>query len=234
MQANEPRVITLAKDERGHRISPIEAIQRANKQRVVLLSNKHIDDNLVGGKRWKKETDICSILTGTLIAHEKPGKRLGSTIEWVDRSRDVKYTFEVPVEARGERNIALVVNHGFTEDGDPIIEIEHMHKKHFVIHITDKSRMETMQEFPVTEGWHIPDGKFGIPVGPKHNFIKGRMDKDMRNLVYRFPVGIGLVTRHRDPMGLDRAMTRSVDISLPFSTHGALAFETEPGKFQLK
>ncbi len=226
----QPKLITLASGESGDRLSPAGAIKKANDLGLVLISNKLLDSRLVRTNRRREETQLSAVHTGTLITHDKPGKKLGSTIEWVDRTKNVKYTFEVPAAARGEKDVALVVDHGFTESGDPIIEVEHTAKKHFVIHITDPTKIGIVEGFPQRIGWYKPDEMFGIPVGTKFNFLRGLSDKGLRKLNTRFPVTIALVTRYRDDLGLDRSIMRSVEISPQFIRHGALAIESEQTK----
>ncbi len=156
--------VTLATAEKG--LSAPNAIQLANRLRLAIVPNKEFDRRLVETETWKAEREIYPAWTGTHIAYPEVDKAPGRFIHYTDRDTGIRYTFEVPVEARNEKNIALALNHGFTAEGKPLIEHgTDGSLKDVFVEIADTSRIKVLQGFPVKDGWYLAENEFMVPLG---------------------------------------------------------------------
>jgi hypothetical protein len=179
------------------------AILLANRSGARMLNNDEFDNRLVRTDIWREkcETFLLPANTGTLFAHAQKGGKLGATVEHSD------WVLRVPDEARGERNVILAVNHGFTQDGTPIIQL-HNEGRFTVVEIADPKAIRIIGRFPEADGHYIPDKEFGIPVGPTV-----LQSSDARYL-WRTPTEkIGLVVRGQYHLLHEPDNWRSVELS---------------------
>jgi len=159
-----------------------------------LLDNNELHESTMRLWRYSGPIDESRfpLWSGTLVAHTKPGERIGNSIECefkrevladgIDHKTPIgqymwntetvnTFVFDgIPSEAIGQKDILLAVNHGFQPDGTPII-IPHEEGKRVIFEITDKSAIGIVPDF-VRKGmpcvgtpWYNSDEKFGIPVG---------------------------------------------------------------------
>lgn len=182
------KIISLAQYDHKQGMTQPQAISQANQRRIVLLSNKQFDERLVTTNTWKSENEVYPAWTGTHITFDK-GK-LGSTVVYVDPDTNQRHVFDVKAnkpEAVGEKNMALVINHGFTPAGKPTFELIE-DGKDYQVQINDSSQLK-MIAIP-TKDWYLTDAEFGIPTGEK---VSSNLD-DARCL-YRVETYSGLLAR---------------------------------------
>ena len=187
-----------------------EALELANKENLVLASNKRMTRALVETEEWKGMKEAFPCWTGTMAGYARPDERLGEFIEYTDPEDGQKYVFPVPEQYRKEKNMILVVEHpnySLVQDGNNLV--------------VEASGVVGLPNFPEKDGWYFSDGQFDIPtgkevsssdekarylwrvdsrVGPvlRDDFIDG-YDRRGVGLVYRPSNGLGVVTE--SPVG---------------------------------
>ncbi|MEW6328922.1 MAG: hypothetical protein AB1468_02270 [Candidatus Micrarchaeota archaeon] len=166
-------VVRLAQYDGNQGLTVRQAINTANDRRITLMPNKSeseditkgFDGRLVLTDTWKKEKEVYPAWTGTFFIHGKKDAPLPKTIEYPDP--ETKETWVVDTgNAAGLRNVILALNHGFKEDGTPLIKL-HDDKNRIVVEITDPKEIAILENFPVKDGWYLADSAFGIPIGEK-------------------------------------------------------------------
>ena len=157
-------VTKLAQYDNSKGLTQKEAISTANRMGSRILTNKEFDGRLVLSDTWKSETAVYPAWTGTLVAFGKKDSKLGDVVKYTDSNAGITYIFEVPKEYQNEKNTILVVNHGFSTDGNAFI-IPNEKGREITYDITDKSEIALITRFPSSNGWYCADNKFGIPLG---------------------------------------------------------------------
>lgn len=169
-------VIVLAKYG-GRGLTTERAVEKANKQRLIILSNKLLDGRLVTTDKWKNDGVVYPVWSGTMTAYVEPGKSFkesnrkedGKYVVYVDPKTNITYRFQVPKDYRSAKNAILAIDHGFDEKGNPTFEIHEDGKNQRVIHVPNESNIKLVQDFPAKDGWHLTENDFLIPVGSKIN-----------------------------------------------------------------
>lgn len=178
-------IVTLAEYCGNKGLTAPQAIQKANERRLVILSNKFLDKQLV--KTKGRMPVFGEVWSGTAVAYEKPGKKLGKEIVYADPQTKKRYVFPVKPDFRGERGL-LVVEHDFV-GGKPTFEIL-QDGNDFVFAVSKEAGVTRVTGFPSKDGEYYPN-KFGIPIGKQvDDFRRGRY-------LYRIDDGsfAGLLTR---------------------------------------
>lgn len=131
-----------------------KALEIADKENLVLASNKRLTNALVETKEGKNLREAFACWTGTMTGYTKPGEKLGKFIEYTDPEDGQKYIFPVPEQYRSEKNMILVAEHPkFTLVNDG---------KNLVVEASD---VAGLANFPKEDGWY-PDGEeYDIPCG---------------------------------------------------------------------
>ncbi len=190
-------IIKVAQYDGNQGLTARQAIQTANSRRITLLPNKSTSEDVTKGfdgrlaltDTWKNEKSVYPAWTGTLFVHGKKDAPLPKTVEYTDSETKEKWVFDTGAAA-GSRNVILAINHGFTEDGKPIIQL-HEDKNRVVVEITDPKKISILENFPSKDGWYMVDSTFGIPIGEK-------VDSGDSNARYLYRIGdekAGLLAR---------------------------------------
>jgi len=162
-------------------LNQVEAIRNANEIGATILSNKKIDYRFFNHREILdviKETERINrtpsencyhgethrYWTGTLVAHEKPNERLTDAVKYTDKYTGITYVFEVPKEYQNEKNAILVVQHGFSASGNPIITL-HEDGKNIFVDISDKNKIKLLPNLPTDNGTYDASNENGIPLG---------------------------------------------------------------------
>lgn len=162
--SKDASVVYLATREHG--MPSMQAIEEANSRGLTLVPNKDIDELLNGkDEAWRAEEQFYPAWTGTFITYEVPGKPLGKSITHHDRSSAVTttYIFNVPRKAQGKTNLAFAINHGFLQDGTPLISFKKIGENKFLVKIADRRKIK-MLDIPIRHGYHLTDAEFGLPI----------------------------------------------------------------------
>jgi len=157
-------VTKLAQYDNSKGLTQKEAISTANGMGSRILTNKKFDGRLVLSDTWKSETAVYPAWTGTLVAFKGKDEKLGDVVKYTDSKTNTIYLFEVPKEYQKEMNTILVVNHGFSADGNALI-LPNEKGSTVTYDISDKSQVALLPNFPSSDGWYSADNKFGIPLG---------------------------------------------------------------------
>jgi hypothetical protein len=132
-----------------------EALAKAEKEKRVIASSKRLDQALVGSDEWESIQAALWCWTGTMTAYEKPGKKFGKTVEYVDDKTKIRYVFEVPGQYVGEKDAILVAEHP-----DYKLEIDGNNR------IIRAAVIDLIERFPAESNkWYLTDSKRGIPFG---------------------------------------------------------------------
>ena len=134
------------------RLSFHDAIKRAGLD--ILASNKTMDRVLPHAEELGLPSALFPCWTGTFIAHEKPGKKLGHWIVHHDNN-GVCYAFPAG-SAMGEKDVVLVAEHC---DGYTLQQDGH---SWFVL---DAKKVDVLESFPESSGWYVAEPSHGIPIG---------------------------------------------------------------------
>jgi hypothetical protein len=139
----------------------------ANRNFQIIMSNKQFEKKFVlsDSRDSYQKAYPDAIKTGTYIAYAEGGKAPGSAIRYTDKQSGITYTFDVPVEYWHEKNVILVVEHGFLQNGEPIYSLQNDGKKSMLVVVSDQGKIDCLQNFPAKYGWFFPDDKHGIPLG---------------------------------------------------------------------
>ena len=157
-----------------------EALVRAEGYGLVLASNRRLSEALVRSEEWRGISDAFSCWSGTMAAYDKPGQRIGKTIEYTDSETGMRFIFPVPPEHQGKRNIVLIAEHPdavLVKDGrDRVVQAAYV---------------DAVGMFPSShEGWFTGDPKYDIPQG----CVADCRNPDARYLS-RIEKRVGLVAR---------------------------------------
>ena len=165
-----------------------EALARAEKEKRVIASNKRLDQALVGSDEWKSMQAAFYCWSGTMTAYEKPGKKFGKTVEYVDDKTNIRYVFEVPSQYVGEKDSILVSEHP-----DYKLEMDGNNR------IIRAAVVDLIERFPASGGWYLTDSKHGIPIGDSVD----SSDSNERYL-FRIEKRVGLSARVFNCFGISR------------------------------
>ncbi len=173
-----PGLAVLVK--RGNGVPMEEALRRADEAGAVIASNKRLGKALVGSDEWSGIDRAFPCWSGTMAAYDKPDKKIGKTIVYVDPGTGTRYVFPVPEEHQGKKNIVLVAEHpDFTLEIDAKTRIVHA------------KQVGVVSKFPVqSHNWYVGDPKYGIPTGKKSD-----ADNEAARYLWRIEKRVGLVTR---------------------------------------
>lgn len=141
---------------RANGVSFQEALKRADKENLVLASNKRMTKALVETNEWKSMREAFACWTGTMAGYSKPEAKLGKFIEYTDSEDGQKYVFPVPEQYRGEKNAILVAEHPnytLVPDGKNLV--------------VEASEVDCIMQFPKEDGWYLGDSAHDIPSGKK-------------------------------------------------------------------
>lgn len=143
-----------------------QAIETANSMKIVIASHKTIHEiynNPRTGKAMVSALrDAWPYWTGTMVAYESKGVKLGSTIEFMEHGSQIRYIFPTG-DYKGEKNVVLAVNH-------PNFHIE-KDGNNRIIHARN---IGIVRNFPHVSGWYLLDDEFGLPYGKElHETSKG-------------------------------------------------------------
>jgi len=61
-----------------------DALVKAEKEKRVIVSNKRLDQALVGSDEWKSIKKVFACWSGTMTAYEEVGKPFGEVVEYID------------------------------------------------------------------------------------------------------------------------------------------------------
>ncbi len=173
-----------------------EALSMAQAAGVTIASNKELTRVLVGSEDWKAIGSAFACWSGTMTAYDKPDKKIGKTIEYVDSNTGITYVFPVPEEQVGKKNVVLVVEH-------PNFMIETDGKTKVVI----AKEVGIVPELPIdVEGKYFGDAKYDIPTGTEVypncgcGCNKGKKVTDYYSTrrICRLEKRVGLVARDAD------------------------------------
>ncbi len=161
-------IVRLAQFKNDQCLTFKQAINTANDKRITLMPNRSssedvtegFDGRLVQTNTWKGEKEIYPACTGTMVFYGKKDAPLPKTIE-----TEEKWVFDTG-EVAGAKNIVMAINHGFKQDGTPLIKL-HEEGIRTVIEVTDPKAIKVLENFPVESGFYLPDNEFGIPIGEK-------------------------------------------------------------------
>jgi len=204
-----------------------QTIDTANRRMLTLLSNKEFDQRLVKTDIWKGEKWIYPIWTGTLVAFTKKNEKVDKFIEYIDPVTYIRYVFEAG-DAKGEKNVVLAINHGFTLDGKPTFTYNQDGKDTVLVQIAKEAKVDIIPNFPTIKmfasNWFLTENKFGIPVGRRvSSNISLRKIQDIHHLVRNDGDFVGLLVRNHFSDG-----TRTVTaFNHPSCRLGALAYKPE-------
>jgi len=163
-----------------------KALELADQGNLVLAPNKRMTKALVETNEWKSMREAFACWTGTMTGYQKPGKKLGKFIKYIDPEDGQKYVFPVPEQYRSEKNMILVAEHpnfSLVQDG-----------KNLVVEATD---VAGLTHFPKEDGWYLGDEEFDIPCGKAVSSSKARY-------LWRIDSRVGPVARDGDIGGYGR------------------------------
>lgn|GEM_PF-5536102 len=188
-----------------------EAIQRADDERRVFVSNAKLDriinpdnDRIAGKEAWQRisrlsfewftlthaESHVRSVhafplvSTGTLTAHQAYGEELGKAVEY-ENGYGIIYVFPVPAGHEKDKNALLVVEH-------PDYTFRAGGQDRFVVVAKDVDVLQGLPE-GYGGGMFIPDPVHGIPIGER--YAETPAMPSMRNMFKSQHAHIGLVVR---------------------------------------
>jgi len=197
-----PKLAVLVARRTSYGLPFEEGLLKADRENRVIVSNKRMDQALIGSEEWKSAKDGQPGWTGTMTGYTQPGERLGDTVEYVDPKTNIRWVFPVPQSFRGEKDCVLVVEHpDFTLERDGNTRI------------VNAAKVGLVERFPPVDGWYDKDSSYGIPSGDKVKpseqavclsrtdtrvapVVRGNADYDVRQLVGLFSkpsTGLGMI-----------------------------------------
>ncbi len=217
-------IVRIAQYDNSKGLTAKQAVDTANQRKVILLTNKDFDQRLVKTDTWKGEKEVYPAWTGTQVAYAKKNEKAGNFIEYTDSETNIRYVFEAG-DAKGEKNVILAINHGFTQDGKPLITYNMDGENTVLVQIAKEAKVDIIPNFPTSDNWYLADSKFGIPVGERVD----SSNDDARHL-YRLDNGyVGLLARVYDDLGY--VSRRDVyAYGRPSGRFGVLGIEAASGK----
>lgn len=212
--------VKIAQYDNGKGLTAKQAVDTANQKKIILLTNKDFDQRLVKTDTWKSEKEVYPAWTGTQVAYAKKNEKVDKFIEYTDSETKIRYVFEAG-DAQGEKNVILAINHGFTQDGKPLITYNKDGENTVLVQIAKEGKIDIVPNFPTSDNWYLTDSKFGIPVGES----VGSSNDDARYL-WRLDKGyVGLLAR--GDYDLDFDGRRNVDADdQPSVRFGVLGIES--------
>jgi hypothetical protein len=148
----EPNLSVLVKGLPG--VPMDEALAKACEADATLAPNSRFSRALARSEEWQSIRERIACWTGTMVAYEKPGVKIGRDIDYTDPITRTRYVFEVPGNYRGMADVALVAEH-------PCVELGQDGKDLIVI----ATSIGIVERFPASEGWYLGDPKYDIPSG---------------------------------------------------------------------
>ena len=185
-------IVKIAQYDNNKGLTAKQAVDTANQKKIILLTNKDFDKRLMDGT-YKSEKEVYPAWTGTQVAYTKKNEKVDKFIEYTDSETKIRYVFEAG-DAKGEKNVILAINHGFTQDGKPFIIYNKDGENTVLVQIDKSAKVDIISNFPTSDNWYLTDSKFGIPVGES----VGSSNDDARYL-WRLDKGyVGLLARVYD------------------------------------
>jgi hypothetical protein len=161
-------------------VSMDEALRRAEESSDDLASNKRLGIALRGTDEIRVMNQVFACWSGTMAGYDKPDKKLGKTISYLDSQTGIRYVFPVPEEHVGKTNVVLVAEH-----------------PNYYLEIDRKTRTVRAENVGIVTGfpaasanWYLGDPEYAIPTGK----IMGRDNQDALFL-FRIDKRVGLVSR---------------------------------------
>ncbi|MFH1447889.1 MAG: hypothetical protein ABIG39_03425 [Candidatus Micrarchaeota archaeon] len=139
------------------------AMKEAINGRVIPLSHSAFERLLLDLGNEKQE--YFPSIRNPFVAHGKPNTKLDTTIEC--KEGNVTYVFEVPDEARGQKNILLAASQELI-GSIPLITLREDGMDRFVVQFADASKIKIVENYPTKSGtarYMTDKDGFGIPVG---------------------------------------------------------------------
>jgi len=155
-----------------------EAIMIADREGLVIASNRRLDKALAWGSEWEGLVEGLNCWTGTMTAFNKPGEKLGKEVEYVNKRNGIRWVFPVPHEYGNEKDAILVVEHP-----DFSLEIDGKNR------VIRAENVAIVTGFPSESGFYLTDLKYGIPVGNK------AYEPNSRVLLKYYGRWVGLISR---------------------------------------
>ncbi|MFA5049754.1 MAG: hypothetical protein WC501_01980 [Candidatus Micrarchaeia archaeon] len=90
-----------------------EAVRIASQEGLIIASNRSIDEEFMLGV-----SQIIHCRTGTLVASNEPGDKLGLDVVSEDFITGFKWVFPVPYQFVGEQNLVLVTEYPYSIEKD--------------------------------------------------------------------------------------------------------------------
>ena len=182
-----PRNELFVKNRRG--VPMEEALRSADAEGLTLVSCRRLDEALIPGKddrKWIGMHEAFPSWTGTMVAYEEPGKKLGSEIVHAHPVTGIRFVFPVPEERRGKSDIALVAEHPdfvLVADGkDRIVQAE---------------EVGVVEPFAESAGVYEADPKYGLPTR------NGGDHSDFTRNFFRIDRWVGLASIGGRPFNVD-------------------------------
>jgi len=142
------------------------AISQANKSNLTIISNKDFERYLLVEDSIFKDSKNVPIWTGTYIIFEEPNKKIGQQIIYIDYYTKKRYIFEPKIyvqDAIGQKDIAFVINHGFSNFDSKKACFELIQDgKDYIIKINDTSALKIVN-IPSSSDWYLIDKELGLP-----------------------------------------------------------------------
>ena len=216
-------MVKIAQYDNNKGLTAKQAVDTANQKKLILLSNKDFDQRLVKTDTWKSEKEVYPAWTGTQVAYTKKNEKVDKFIEYTDSETKIRYVFEAG-DAKGEKNVILAINHGFTQDGKPLITYNKDGDNTVLVQIAKEAKVDIFPNFPTTNDWYLTDSKFGIPVVES----AGSSNDDAPRYLYRLDKGyVGLLARGYYYLILSYINRRYVYANLqPSDRFGVLGIES--------
>ena len=131
-----------------------EALKLSEKEGKPLLTNLQADEILHNLEAYEQNKKLFHCWTGLITVYENPGTPFGKYV----KDPDSGWIFDIPKAYQGQKDIALVLQ----QKDYKIVEGE------YGIKFLKASKMEAIP-FPASNGWYLPETKFGLPSGEKSN-----------------------------------------------------------------
>ncbi len=184
-----------------------DTLRMAQDSGLVLASHRRLE-RAFSSDEWKDFADALPCWSGTAAAYEKPGKKLGCTIEFTDGDTGSRYVFRVPPEHVGKRDVILMAEHPsfiMVQDGRDLV-------------IMTKSAIAAV--LPENSGWYAIDPATQLPGRKKTT----ERDPEARMLV-RDEKMVTLVARSAVELDPRKGLEGTRDVLLcypPSSTLGSI------------
>jgi hypothetical protein len=155
-----PNIVRIAQWDAG--LTQRQAVETANQRKLAIAPNLEFERRLMHTDIWRSEREMYTAISGTLVAYEKAGARIGRFITYSEKG--TTYAIEANPKAIGMINTALAVDHLIGAESRPNIEYEDKGGNNVLVKV-EPSMLKIIEAFPAKEGWYVPEPEFGIPVG---------------------------------------------------------------------